>query len=250
MNKSILYEERDNVGIITLNREKVLNAWNKKMRIKICKIFNKIKKDKKIKAVILTGAGKKAFCAGQDLNELKNFKTNQVNGWIDEFKKVYTVIRSAEIPTISCINGTAVGSGFQLILLTDIRVSHQNAKFGQVEINSGITSITGAWIIEKVLGFSKSIELCLTGNLVNGKKAYDIGIIHHLTSQKNVMKLSLKIAKELAQKPQHAMRLTKKRIWELFKKEMEETFERAKKYHKISFKSGEPQKTTKEFLKK
>ena len=136
--------------------------------------------------MILTGAGKKAFCAGQDLNELKNFKTNQVKGWIDEFKKVYTAIRSAEIPTISCINGVAVGSGFQLILLTDIRISHQNTKFGQVEINSGITSITGAWIIEKVLGLSKSIELCLTGNLVNGKKAYDIGIIHHLTSQKMV----------------------------------------------------------------
>ena len=200
MNKSILYVERDNIGIITLNKEKVLNAWNKEMRIKICKIFKKIKKDKKIKAVILTGAGKKAFCAGQDLKELKNFKTNQVNGWIDEFKKVYTAIRSAEIPTISCINGVAVGSGFQLILLTDIRVSHQNAKFGQVEINSGITSITGAWIIEKVLGLSKSIELCLTGNLVNGKKAYDIGIIHHLTSQKNVMKLSLKIAKASSSK--------------------------------------------------
>ena len=250
MSKSILYEERDNVGIITLNREKVLNAWNKEMRIKICKIFNKIKKEKKIKAVILTGAGKKAFCAGQDLNELKNFKKNQVNGWIDEFKKVYTAIRSAEIPTISCINGVAVGSGFQLILLTDIRISHKNTKFGQVEINSGITSITGAWIIEKVLGLSKSIELCLTGKLINGKKAYEIGIIHHLTSQKNVMKLSLKIAKELSQKPQHAMRLTKKRIWEQFKQEMEETFKSAKKYHKISFKLGEPQKTTKNFLKK
>ena len=250
MNKSVLYEERDNIGIITLNRENVLNAWNKEMRIKICKIFKKIKKDKKIKAVILTGAGKKAFCAGQDLNELKNFKTNQVNGWIDEFKKVYTAIRSAEIPTISCINGVAVGSGFQLILLTDIRISHQNTKFGQVEINSGITSITGAWIIQKVLGLSKSIELCLTGKLVNGREAFDIGIIHHLTTQKNVMKLSLKIAKELSQKPYHAMRLTKKRIWELFKKEMDETFKSAKKYHKISFKQGEPQKTTKNFLKK
>ena len=64
------------------------------------------------------------------------------------------------------------------------------------------------------------------------------------------MKLSLKIAKELSQKPYHAMRLTKKRIWELFKKEMDETFKSAKKYHKISFKQGEPQKTTKNFLKK
>ena len=241
MDKSIIYEQRNNIGIITLNREKVLNAWNKEMRIKICKIFKKIKKEKKIKVVIFTGAGKKAFCAGQDLNELKDFKAHQIDGWIDEFKKVYTAIRSSEIPTISSINGAAVGSGFQLILLTDIRISHQNSKFGQVEINSGITSITGAWIIEKVLGISKSIELCLTGKLVNGREALDMGIIHHLTAKKNVMKLSLKIAKDLSEKPQHAMRLTKKRIWEVFKKEMDETFKSAKKYHKISFKIGEPQ---------
>ena len=99
-----------------------------------------LKKEKKLRAVILTGAGKKAFCAGQDLNELKNFKPNQIDSWIDEFKEVYTAIRSAEIPTISCINGVAVGSGFQLSLLTDIRISHKNTKMGQVEINSGIVS--------------------------------------------------------------------------------------------------------------
>ena len=250
MDKSILYEERNNIGIITLNREKVLNAWNKEMRLKICEIFSRIKKEKKIKVVIFTGKGNKAFCAGQDLKELKNFKTSQVDGWIDEFKKVYTAVRSSEIPTISCINGVAVGSGFQLILLTDIRISHQNAKFGQVEINSGITSITGAWIIEKVLGLSKSIELCLTGKLIKGKEALNIGVINHLTTKKNVMKLSLKIAKELSEKPQHAMRLTKKRIWEIFKTEMDETFKSAKKYHKMSFKLGEPQKTTRKFLKK
>ena len=81
-------------------------------------------------------------------------------------------------------------------------------------------------------------------------KTFLIGVINHLTTKKNVMKLSLKIAKELSKKPQHAMRLTKKRIWEIFKTEMDETFKSAKKYHKMSFKLGEPQKTTRKFLKK
>ena len=250
MKQSIIFEEINRIGIITLNREEVLNAWNKEMRLEICDIFKKIKKEKKIKAIILTGSGKKAFCAGQDLNELKNFKPKQIDSWIEEFKEVYTAIRSAEIPTISCINGVAVGSGFQLILLTDIRISHKDTKIGQVEINSGIVSVTGPWIIKKVLDLSTSIELSLTGKLLNGKEALDKGVIHHLTNKNNVMKLSLKIAKELSKKPQNAMRITKRRFWEVFRVGMDETFESAKKYHRISFKSGEPQKTTKNFLKK
>jgi len=250
MGKSIIFEEKNKIGIITLNREQVLNAWNKDMRLQICNIFKEIKKEKKLRAVILTGAGKKAFCAGQDLNELKNFKPNQIDSWIDEFKEVYTAIRSAEIPTISCINGVAVGSGFQLSLLTDIRISHKNTKMGQVEINSGIVSVTGPWIIKKVLNFSTSVELTLTGKLINGKEALDMGIIHHLTNSNNLMKLSMKVAKKLAEKPENAMRITKRRFWEVFKIGMDEAFQSAKKYHKISFESGEPQQTTKNFLKK
>jgi enoyl-CoA hydratase len=252
MNKinGIIFEEKNKIGIITLSKERVLNAWNKEMRTTICQIFKKIKKQKKIKAVIITGAGEKAFCAGQDLNELKDFKPSQIESWIDEFKNVYSAIRSSEIPTIACINGAAVGSGFQLALLTDIRVSHKDVKLGQVEINSGIVSVTGPWIIQKVLGLSTSIELSLTGKLINGQEAFKRGIIHHLTKKNNTMQLSLKIAKELSEKPVNAMVLTKKRFWETFKVGMNEAFESAKRYHKISFKSGEPQKKTKKFLNK
>ena len=246
MYKNITLKIKDNIGILTLNRKKVLNAWNKEMRFEICNVFKNINK-KKIKALIITGSGEKAFCSGQDLNELKNFKENQVDAWIEEFKKVYSSIRSAKIPIIGAINGVAAGSGFQLALLTDIRVSHKKAKFGQVEINSGVVSIIGPWIIEKVLGLSKTIELCLTGRLVMGKEAYNLGVIHHLTKSEKVMQLSLKIAKELSKKPKKAMQLTKKRIWEVFKEGMDETFKKAKEYHRKSFHFKEPQEISKKF---
>ena len=249
MYKNITFKIKDNIGILTLNRKKVLNAWNKEMRFEICDVFKNVNK-KKIKALIITGSGEKAFCSGQDLNELKNFKENQVDAWIEEFKKVYSSIRSAEIPIIGAINGVAAGSGFQLALLTDIRVSHKKSKFGQVEINSGVVSIIGPWIIEKVLGLSKTIELCLTGRLVKGKEAYNLGIIHHLTKSEKVMQLSLKIAKELSNKPEKAMQLTKLRIWEVFKEGMDDTFKKAKEYHRKSFRLNEPQKISKKFLKK
>ena len=250
MAEEIIFEKKDNIGIITLNRENVLNAWNKNMRVKICNIFYEIKKNNDIKAIILTGSGKKAFCSGQDLNEFKNFSGKEVDNWIDEFKNIYSAIRSAEIPVIGAINGVAAGSGFQLALLTDIRVSHKNARFGQVEINSGVVSIVGPWIIKKILGLSKAIELSLTGKLISGEEAFRIGAIHHLTEDKEVMSLSIQIAKELSQKPQNAMKLTKKNICDGFKNEINEVFESAKKYHRISFESGEPQTISKDFLKK
>jgi len=246
----IIFEEKKNIAIITLNREKTLNAWTSQIRKKICKIFSKIKKKKRIKAVIITGSGNKAFCSGQDLNEIKNFKSKNVKKWINEFKEVYVAVRSAEIPVVGAINGVAAGSGFQLALLTDIRVSHSKARFGQVEINSGVVSVIGPWIIEKVLGMSKTIELCLTGKLIDGKEAKKIGIVHYLTKTDKVKSLSLKIAKQLAEKPDKAMKLTKKRIWEIFRKDMNEVFIKAKAYHKKSFGSGEPQKKSKFFLKK
>ena len=220
------------------------------MRKQICKVFSELKKKKHIKAIIITGSGKKAFCSGQDLNEIKNFKSKNVNQWINEFKQVYTAIRSAEIPVIAAINGVAAGSGFQLALLTDIRVSHAKARFGQVEINSGVVSIIGPWIIEKVLGMSKTIELCLTGKLIDAKEAKKNGIVHYITERDKVMSMSLKIARQLSDKPKKAMKLTKKRIWEMFKEDMNNVFEKAKIYHTESFNSGEPQKKSKYFLKK
>lgn len=250
MKDNIILEKKDNIGIITLNRENVLNAWNKEMRLKICDIFKEIKNKNNLKAIVFTGSGNKAFCAGQDLNEFKDFNENTIDSWIDEFKNVYTAVRSAEIPVISAINGAAVGSGFQLALLTDIRVSHKDAKFGQVEINSGVVSVIGPWIIKEVLGLSKAIELTLTGRLVTGEEAFNNEIIHHLTNRSKVMGLSMKIAKELSEKPEKAMKFTKRRLWENFKKGMEETFESAKKYHKLSFQSGEPQNISKNFLNK
>tara|TARA_B100000678_G_C18174941_1_gene488757 strand:+ start:416 stop:1165 length:750 start_codon:yes stop_codon:yes gene_type:complete len=246
----IIFKEKKNIAILTLSREKTLNAWTSEMRKQICKIFSELKKKKHIKAIIITGSGKKAFCSGQDLNEIKNFKSKNVNQWINEFKQVYIAIRSAEIPVIAAINGVAAGSGFQLALLTDIRVSHAKARFGQVEINSGVVSIIGPWIIEKVLGMSKTIELCLTGQLIDGKEAKKNGIVHYLTERDKVMSMSLKIAKQLSDKPEKAMKFTKKRIWEMFKKDMNDVFEKAKIYHKESFNSGEPQKKSKYFLKK
>ena len=136
--KTVEFQIKKNIGIIILKNEKKLNAWDYDMRSTIIKIFNKQKNNKKIKALVITGSGTKAFCSGQDLHEMSKFTYKDVIKWINQFKILYSCIRSFEKPIVGAINGVAAGSGFQLALLTDIRISHKNAKFGQVEINSGV----------------------------------------------------------------------------------------------------------------
>ena len=212
MSKKVIFKVENNIAFIILNNPSILNAWDYQMRSEIITKLKKIKSNKNTKALIITGKGNKAFCSGQDLKEINKFNTSKkVEQWINQFKVLYREIRSLEIPTIAAINGVAAGSGFQLALLADIRVSHPKTRMGQVEINSGIVSVIGPWIIEKVLGLSKSIELSLTGKLINGNEAYKIGAINYLTKQKDVLKRSISIAKDLAAKPKYAMILTKKK---------------------------------------
>ena len=251
MHSNIIFEVKDNIGFITLNNKKTLNAWDFAMRSQLILLIRSIQKNKKIRALIFRGAGRKAFCSGQNLNEIDKFDNpKKVASWINQFKTLYKLIKLLQIPTIAAINGVAAGSGFQLALLADIKISHPKAKLGQVEINSGIVSIVGPWIIEKTLGISNAIELSITGKLLSGKEAYRIGAINHLVEQNEVLKKSIEVAKELALKPSNAMSLTKKRLGEMFCKDIETTFKQALIYHKKSFKVVDPQKGSKKFLKK
>ena len=251
MSKKVIFKVENNIAFIILNNPNILNACDYQMRSEIITKLKKIKSNKNTKALIITGKGNKAFCSGQDLKEINKFNTSKkVEQWINQFKVLYREIRSLEIPSIAAINGVAAGSGFQLALLADIRVSYPKTRMGQVEINSGIVSVIGPWIIEKVLGLSKAIELSITGKLINGNEAYKIGAINYLTKQKDVLNRSISIAKDLATKPKHAMILTKKNLWEMYNKDFDMIFKRAKVYHQKSFKLGDPVKGSKKFLNK
>ncbi len=235
-----------NTAIITLNNPTKLNAWDSAMRKKIYEIIQTCRKNKKIKSVIITGSGNKSFCSGQDLNEISN--NVNVNKWIDSFKNVYYAIRSLEKPVLACVNGVAAGSGFQLALLADIIITHKKARFGQVEINNGIASVTGPAIMKIFLGMSKTIELTLTGKLINGQEAFKLGFIHKLVSRNKVFSTTLQFAKELEKKSVQAMILTKKNFWQMMKKDFDKAFAEAKKIHRVTFKKKTSQQMIKKFL--
>jgi enoyl-CoA hydratase/carnithine racemase len=153
-------------------------------------------------------------------------------------------------PIVAALNGVAAGSGFQVALLTDIRIGHPGVKMGQPEINSGIASITGPWIMKEMLGLSRTIELALTGRMMDAEECHRIGLIHKLVPQGELMREALDMARLLASKPPVAMRLTKQRFREVTEKGLEDVLEAAARIHREGYATGEPQEVMKKFLEK
>jgi enoyl-CoA hydratase/carnithine racemase len=148
------------------------------------------------------------------------------------------------------LNGTAAGSAFQVALLGDIRVGHPGVRMGQPEINSGIASVTGPWIMREMLGMSRTIELTLTGRLMDAEECRHIGLLHHVVPMDQVMAKAMEIGRELAAKPPVALRLDKQRFKEMTEAGFRDAIEAGIRIQKESYASGEPARMMEAFFRK
>ena len=167
MYKFIKVRQVGAVEVITLNRPEVMNAWHMPMRNELLKALGAARKSREVGAIVLTGTGKDAFCAGQDLDEARKFDPARAKLWVEEWRILYEAVRRLDIPVVCALNGLAAGSAFQVALLTDYRIGHDKITMGQPEINSGIVSALGFWILREIVGLSRAIELILTGRMLS-----------------------------------------------------------------------------------
>ncbi|MEU5836659.1 enoyl-CoA hydratase/isomerase family protein [Streptomyces diacarni] len=238
------------VAEVTLNRPEKLNAWTGRMREELVAALEALGADEKCRAVVLTGAGR-AFCAGQDLAETAAIDPDDhaaAEEWIDDFGRLFRVLRGLEKPTVAAVNGVAAGSGFQFALLADLRIGHAEVKMGQPEVLSGIPSITGIWAMWGILGRAKTTEFALTGRLVDGTEAHRLGLLSRLVAADEVRTEALAEAARLAELPPGAVALTKGRIRELDDAGLDEAIAAAKKVHTAAYATGEPQREMARFL--
>lgn len=250
MAKFVLSEVRDNVGIVTLNRPAVLNAWHAAMRNELVEAFDAMEANEAVGAVILTGAGDRAFGAGQDLNETKTFDPDRAELWIGEWERLYERIRSLSKPVVAALNGVAAGSAFQVALLCDIRVGHPGVTMGQPEINSGIASTTGPWIMREIMGLAHTIDLTLTGRMMDADECFRVGAISRLVPQDEVMPVALAIARDLASKPPVAMRLNRARFREVTQAGLRDALAAGVRNQREAYATGEPARMMEAFLAK
>lgn len=247
MPEFIKTETRGKVAIITLDRQKALNAWHRPMREELMAELRRCEADAAIGAIVLTGAGE-AFSAGQDLAETMEFDPDRAVEWIEEWESLYDLIRSLSKPFIAALNGVAAGSAFQVALLADFRIGHAGVRMGQPEIDSGIASTTGPWIMREMLGLARTIDLTLTGRMMDAAECHSLGLINRLVPKEQVLAAALALGEELAAKPPVAMRLNKARFREVTEAGFRDCLVAGMRVQRESFASGEPARMMEKFF--
>lgn len=244
----ILSHTEGRVAVITLNRPEVLNAWHAPMRKMLLAALDAAEADQAVRAIVLTGTGDRAFGAGQDLNETKTFDPDRAELWMGEWETLYDRLRALSKPLVVALNGLAAGSAFQVALLGDIRVGHDGVTMGQPEINAGIASVTGPWIMKEMLGLSRTIELTLTGRMMDAAECHVAGLIHRLVPRDQVIPAAMALAHELADKAPVAMRLNKARFREITEAGFRECIQAGIRTQREAYATGEPARMMEKFL--
>lgn len=209
----IKYELNNNIGILTLNRPEKRNALHPDMVKAVKDKLNEIENDEEVKALIITGEGK-AFCAGADLaylNSLKSFSTIENEKDSADLADMFLAIYNFPKPTIAAVNGAAIAGGCGLASVCDLIVANEeHSKFGYSEVKIGfIPAIVSVFLIRRV-GQGLANQLMLTADLINGKRAYEMGFVNYLYY--NVLEGAVQVASNLIKNSSFSMKLTKEMI--------------------------------------
>jgi enoyl-CoA hydratase len=195
--ENLLCEKRSGIGYVTINRPEKLNALNRKTMEELYECFQDIGKDDEVRAVILTGAGEKAFVGGADINELAvqtpvEGKEMSVRG-----QKTLDFIERLGKPVIAAINGYALGGGCELALACTLRIASEQARLGQPEVKLGlIPGYGGTQRLPRLVGKGRALEMLLSGDPIGASEAYRIGLVNQVVPAQEL----IATAEQLAQK--------------------------------------------------
>ena len=209
--KNVLIEIRENVIIATLNRPDALNALNDQLMDELSLVVDEYEKNNDLKCLILTGS-EKAFAAGADIKQM------QPKSYMDVYKEDFITrnwerISRCRKPTIAAVSGYALGGGCELAMMCDFMVASENAKFGQPEINLGVSpGAGGTQRLTRFIGKSKSMDMCLTGRMMDAAEAESIGLVSRVLPSENFIDEVTKIASEVAEKSLVATMMTKEMV--------------------------------------
>ncbi len=246
--KFIDVHDEDGIRTITLNRPGARNASHAGMRSEILTTLAPINDDPAIRAVVITGAGDKAFCAGNDLAETRGLNERTSGIWVADLRRHHDAFRNLDKPCVAALNGVAAGAGLQIALLCDLRIGHADTRIGQPEINVGLASVIGVQLMELALGHSRTQDLALSGRLVMAEEALRIGLLDRLVAAEELMEVTLQEARMLAEKPPNAFRLSKLRLREMTQAAWDSAFAAASRLQPMAYASGEPQAAMARFL--
>ncbi|MCH2233875.1 MAG: enoyl-CoA hydratase-related protein [Crocinitomicaceae bacterium] len=210
---SILFEIKENVAIIRLNRPEVFNSFNKEMAKSLQAKLDEFETDPNVRAIYIIGEGK-AFCAGQDLQEVTDPNGPELTSIVrDHYNPIIERIRKIEKPIIGAVNGVAAGAGANIALACDICVATASSSFIQAFSKIGlIPDSGGTFFLPRLIGFQKASALMMLGDKIGAEEAERMGMIYKVFADEEFSEGSFKIASKLAKMPTKGLGLTKRAL--------------------------------------
>lgn len=248
--ETILVEKNNGVATITINRPDKLNALNSQVHLEGVSALEDLKDDEGVRVVVITGAGEKSFIAGADISEFAD-KTPVTQRAVFQNKTLFNSIDSFPKPVIAMINGFCLGGGCELSLACDIRIASENAKIGQPEINLGIIpGGGGTQRLTRLIGEGKSMELILTGDMIDAQTALDLGLVNHVFTAEELEEKTMKMAGKIATKSPIALQMGKEAVKTASKSNLDEGLKREIDLFAICFSSEDKEEGVSAFLEK
>ena len=260
MEPAVLFDLDDaGIATITLNRPEMRNPISGDDVVSsICDTLEAMEANPKVRVAILTGAGK-AFSSGGDINAMKpgggGLNAGLPAGTRGNYKRgiqrIPLAFAALEVPVIAAVNGPAIGAGLDLACMCDLRIAGESAKFAESFVKLGIIpGDGGAWLLQRVVGFSKAAEMSLTGDMLDAAEALACGLVSRVVPDTDLMAEARTLAAKIAANPPHAVRMTKRLLWEARRADLPTILEMSAAMQAVAHATGDHEEAVNAFLEK
>lgn len=252
----IVLQER--IAVFTMDRDDVRNELTGSgLADDICDAIQWANQNLDVSVMIITGAGT-AFSAGGNIKDMLDSRglfdgsvSDIERSYRNGIQKVPLAMMEAEIPIIAAVNGPAIGAGCDLTCMCDLRIASEHALWGETFINLGIIpGDGGAWLLQRLIGYQKAVEMAFTGRLVRAPEAVDMGLALKMVPHENLMGEAMTLAREIAAKPPQSVRYTKKLLRQAQRMELKEFLDLCAVYQGMSHKSADHREALQAFVEK
>ncbi|MBK6801265.1 MAG: crotonase/enoyl-CoA hydratase family protein [Novosphingobium sp.] len=260
MDSPVLYEvDAQGIALLTINRPELRNPISDSEVVEgVLEALDRIEGDPSVRVAILTGAGK-AFSSGGNINAMKpgggglndGLPARTRGNYKRGIQRLPLAFAALEVPVIAAVNGPAIGAGLDLACMCDLRIAGESAKFAESFVKLGIIpGDGGAWLLQRVIGFSKAAELSLTGDTIGAAEALACGLVSRVVPDDQLLDAARELAAKIASNPPFAVRMTKRLLWEARRADLATVLEMSAAMQAVSHATQDHDEAVNAFLEK
>jgi enoyl-CoA hydratase/carnithine racemase len=242
--------ERGRVVRIFINHPSRLNILNSKLIAHLTSTLNNLRDDEGLRALVLTGAGGRAFIGGADINEMVSLDENSARAFITRLHQACAALRKLPVPVIARISGYCLGAGLEVAASCDMRVATEQSRFGMPEVRVGIPSVIEAALLPRLVGWGMAARLIYTGEVITAREAFDCGLIERVVAEEEIDRAVDDWIEAMLEAGPRAIRLQKALLQEWEKLSLDEAIERGIDSFAEAYRSDEPRTMMQRFLQR